>query len=106
MAERECECMLRCCALVLLFARLCVFAGVLVHVNPFYVYQRGLRQRRKGVMNCAFIPLCRAPFTYPHGEYDGVELACQCKCLVVLHAVSVLFVSKGIKLGEQDLWHR
>lgn len=52
-------------------------------------------------MNRAFIPLYTAPFTYPHGEDDGVELACQSKCLVLLHAVSVLLVSKGIKLGVQ-----
>ncbi len=55
-------------------------------------------------MNCAFIPLCTAPFIYPHGEDDGVELACQCKCLPALHATRVLLVSKGIELGEQALW--
>lgn len=52
-------------------------------------------------MNSAFIPFCAAPFTYPHVEDDGVELP----CLAALHALSVLLVSKGIKLGEQVLWH-
>lgn len=54
-------------------------------------------------MNCAFTPLSTAPFTYPLGEDDGVELACQCKCLAALHAACVLLVSKGIKLGEEVL---
>lgn len=96
------------CVDVLLFP--CVHVGVckcarlIVHVNWFSVYVCGLRQKRQGIMNCAFIPSCTAPFTYPHGE-DGVELACQCQCLVALHAVCVLLVSKGIKLGEQALWH-
>lgn len=59
-------------------------------------------------MNCALIPHSTAPFTYPHGEDDGVELACQCKCLAApaLHAGSVLLVGKGIKFGEQALWLR
>lgn len=71
----------------------------------FSVYLCGSRQRRRGIMNCTFISLCMAPFTYPQGEDDGVELACQCKCLAVVHAACVLLVSKGIKLREQALWH-
>lgn len=83
---------------------MCVCMCVIVHVSWFGVYLCGSRQRRQGIMNCAFIPLCIAPFTYPHGEDDGVELTCQCKCLAALHATSVLLVSKGIKPGEQALW--
>ena len=71
----------------------------------FCVYPCGSRQRRQGIMNCAFIPLCTAPFTYPHGEDDGVKLACQWRCSAVLHAAWLFRVSRGIKLGEQALRH-
>lgn len=65
------------------------------------MYLCGLRQRRQGIMNCASICLCTAPFTYPHGEDDDVELASQCKCLVALHAVCLLLVNKGTEVREQ-----
>lgn len=95
------------CKVLLLFTHfvicfcVCAYMCVIVHVSWFSVYLCGLRQRRQSIMNWAFIPLHTAPFTYPHGEDDGVELACQSKCLVPLHAVSVLSVRKGIKLGVQ-----
>lgn len=48
---------------------------------------------------------CKAPFAYFFGEYEGFEAACKCKCLAALHAVSVHLANRGIKLGEQALWH-
>lgn len=93
------------CALFLISVCLCVCVCVIVLVSWYGVYLCGSRQSRQGIMNYALIPLCTAPFTYPRGEDDGVELACQYKCFEAPHAVSVLLVCKGIKLGEQALWH-
>jgi len=82
-----------------------VSMSVTVDISWFSLNPCGLRQRRQGIVNCPFIPPCTPPFPYPHGEDDGVELACQCKCSAALHAVHVLVGSNGITLGKRALWH-
>lgn len=94
-----CTALYMCC-----FLPMCVCMCVIVHIIWFSVYLCASSERRQGIMICTFIPLCTAPFTYPHGEDACIELACQCECLAALHAASVLLVSKGIIHGERALW--
>lgn len=86
------------------YVLICLFCMcVIVDSSRISMYLCRLRQRRQGIVNCAFIRLCTAPFTFPHREDDGVELASQ--CLADLHAVCVLLVSKGIELRDHVLCH-
>ncbi len=105
MAVLECACVLTsvhvCMSGFFLNLLVCICMCVIVHVSWFIVYLCDSWQRRQGIMNCAFISLCTAPFTYPHGKDDGVELACQCKCFAVLHAVSVLWLAKVLNLESR-----
>lgn len=75
-----------CCLHVLLFT--CVLCNC-AHKLAECVFG-WFKWKRTRQHDLHFDSFSTSPFTYPHGEDAGIELACQCECLAALHAVPVL----------------
>lgn len=106
-AVREFSCVLMSVPVHIKFTAIYMFCYGLMHICMCviaYVSRFSVSVRGQDIMICTFIRLWRAPFTYPRGAETGIQLACHCKYLAVLHAVSVLLASKGIIHEEQALW--